>query len=44
MDTTGRTTLELTAANLVDDFRDRDLIVSRWMIAPRSNIANSKRR
>ena len=28
MDTLGRTTLSLTAINLVDDFRDRDLIVT----------------
>ncbi|PSN64470.1 Ribophorin I [Corynespora cassiicola Philippines] len=28
MDTVGRTTLELTAINLVDDFRDRDLVIS----------------
>jgi len=28
MDTTGRTTLELTAVNLVDEFRDRELIAS----------------
>jgi len=28
MDTTGRTTLQLTAVNLVDEFRDRELIVS----------------
>ncbi|KAH4242408.1 dolichyl-diphosphooligosaccharide--protein glycosyltransferase subunit 1 [Parastagonospora nodorum] len=28
MDTLGRTTLELTAINLVDDFRDRDLVVT----------------
>ncbi|KAL5114398.1 dolichyl-diphosphooligosaccharide--protein glycosyltransferase subunit 1 [Pleosporales sp. CAS-2024a] len=28
MDTLGRTTLTLTAMNLVDDFRDRDLIVT----------------
>jgi oligosaccharyltransferase complex subunit alpha (ribophorin I) len=28
MDTVGRTTLTLTAINLVDDFRDRDLVVS----------------
>ncbi|CAG5185318.1 uncharacterized protein ALTATR162_LOCUS11275 [Alternaria atra] len=28
MDTLGRTTLELTAINLVDEFRDRDLIVT----------------
>ncbi|CAO2654443.1 Nn.00g111760.m01.CDS01 [Neocucurbitaria sp. VM-36] len=28
MDTLGRTTLSLTAINLVDEFRDRDLIVS----------------
>ncbi|KAF1356483.1 Ribophorin I [Delphinella strobiligena] len=28
MDTVGRTTLELTAINVVDDFRDRDLTIS----------------
>lgn len=28
MDTVGRTTLTLTALNLVDDFRDRDLVVT----------------
>jgi oligosaccharyltransferase complex subunit alpha (ribophorin I) len=28
MDTLGRTTLELTAINIVDEFRDRDLIVT----------------
>jgi oligosaccharyltransferase complex subunit alpha (ribophorin I) len=28
MDTLGRTTLNLTAINLIDDFRDRDLIVT----------------
>jgi oligosaccharyltransferase complex subunit alpha (ribophorin I) len=28
MDTLGRTSLELTAINLVDDFRDRDLVVT----------------
>ena len=28
MDTTGRTTLQLTAVNLVDEFRDRELTVS----------------
>lgn len=28
MDTLGRTTLELTAINLVDEFRDRDLVVT----------------
>ncbi|KAF8852035.1 Ribophorin I [Acephala macrosclerotiorum] len=28
MDTTGRTTLTLTAINIVDDFRDRELIVT----------------
>jgi oligosaccharyltransferase complex subunit alpha (ribophorin I) len=28
MDTTGRTTLTLNAINIVDDFRDRELIVT----------------
>lgn len=28
MDTVGRTTLTLTAINLVDEFRDRDLVVT----------------
>lgn len=28
MDTTGRTVLQLTAVNLVDELRDRELIVS----------------
>ena len=28
MDTVGRTTLTLTAINLVDDIRDRDLVVT----------------
>ena len=28
MDTVGRTTLKLTALNVVDEWRDRDLIVS----------------
>ena len=28
MDTTGRTALTLTAINIVDDFRDRELIVT----------------
>ena len=28
MDTLGRTTLKLTALNVVDDFRDRDVTVS----------------
>lgn len=28
MDTTGRTTLTLTANNIVDDLRDRELIVT----------------
>jgi oligosaccharyltransferase complex subunit alpha (ribophorin I) len=28
MDTVGRTTLTLTAINVVDDFRDRELIVT----------------
>jgi oligosaccharyltransferase complex subunit alpha (ribophorin I) len=28
MDTTGRTALTLTAINIVDDFRDRELVVT----------------
>lgn len=28
MDTVGRTTLTLTAINVVDEFRDRDLVVT----------------
>ena len=28
MDTIGRTTLTLTAVNMVDDFRDRDIVVT----------------
>ena len=28
MDTTGRTVLQLTAVNLVDELRDRELLVS----------------
>lgn len=28
MDTIGRTTLELTAINVVDEFRDRNLIIT----------------